>query len=223
MNISDTVAPKSDQLTADDLLAAPRTITITRATRNEGSADQPVNLWFQGDDGKPYRPCKTDRRMIISMWGADTADYVGRSLTLYRNGDVVFGGMKVGGIRISHASHINGAHTLAVTVTRAQKKPYTVKPLTIEPAKPNAQSRAVEDAWHEAKGAAARGTDAFRAWCKANPIWKQFMAEDMQALKEKCAAADAADAPADPVAALTPDQIESAMAKAAREFLAGDE
>jgi hypothetical protein len=37
--------------------------------------------------------------------------------------------MEVGGIRISHMSDIGETMTMALTVTRANKKPFTVKPL----------------------------------------------------------------------------------------------
>ena len=68
-------------------------------------------------------------RVMVSAWGADSKNYVGRSMTLYRDPTVKWGGMAVGGIRISHMSDIDGDMTMALTVTRANKKPYTVKPL----------------------------------------------------------------------------------------------
>jgi hypothetical protein len=47
------------------------------------------------------------RRVLVAMWGAEASAYVGRSLTLFRDPDVKFGGMETGGIRISHATHID--------------------------------------------------------------------------------------------------------------------
>ena len=44
---------------------------------------------------------------------------------------VKFGGLEVGGIRISHMSHMNGEMTMALTATRAVRKPFTVKPLAV--------------------------------------------------------------------------------------------
>jgi hypothetical protein len=52
-------------------------------------------------------------------------------MTLYRDDSVLFGGIAVGGIRISHLSHIEKDLTLALTVSRASRKPYTVKLLTV--------------------------------------------------------------------------------------------
>ncbi|MBK8200630.1 MAG: hypothetical protein IPK75_20025 [Acidobacteria bacterium] len=91
--MSKFVIPKSDQLNADDLLSGPRTITITKVS-GTGAADQPVAVHFEGDDGKPYKPCKSMRRVMIAGWGVDAAQYVGRSMTLYCDPKVVFGGMQ---------------------------------------------------------------------------------------------------------------------------------
>lgn len=105
IDMSRFVEAKSDQLNADDLIGAPRTITVRRVTGNDG--DQPVSIWFEGDNNKPFKPCKTMRRVLLAAWGRNAADYVGRSMTIYRDDSVTFGGLNVGGIRISHMSHID--------------------------------------------------------------------------------------------------------------------
>ena len=133
IDISKTCAPKSDQLNSDDLICGPRTITITSVKL--ASEDQPVSIHFSGDDGKPWKPCKSMRRVLMRAWGADGAQYVGKSATLFLEPGVRFGGAEVGGIRISHLSHLDKPLTMALTVTRASKKAYTVKPLSVpEPA-----------------------------------------------------------------------------------------
>jgi len=66
---------------------------------------------------------------MVTAWGADSKKYIGRSMTLYRDPSVKWGGMEVGGIRISHMSDIDSAITLALTMTKSNRKPYTVKPL----------------------------------------------------------------------------------------------
>lgn len=131
-DLSLTIAPKSDQLNSDDLIGGPKTIRITRVSGNEGSAEQPINIFFEGDNGKPYRPCKSMRRVLVHVWGKDGHAYVGRSMTLYRDPTVQFGGLAVGGTRISHMSHIDEPKTMALTATRANRKPFTVKPLKVE-------------------------------------------------------------------------------------------
>lgn len=133
VDMSQTIAPKSNQLNSDDLIAGPRTIRITKVSANPGSAEQPVAIYFEGDNGKPFYPCKTIRRVLVTVWGPDAVNYAGRSLTIYRDPEVQFGGMKVGGIRVSHMSHIDKAVTMVLTASKQQRKPYTVKPLVDAP------------------------------------------------------------------------------------------
>lgn len=129
------IVPKSDQLNSDDLIAGSMTIKITDVTIKSGQ-EQPVSIHFEGDNGKPYKACKSMCRVMVAAWGADSSKYIGRSMTLYRDPKVKWAGMEVGGIRISHMSDIPGDHVMALTATRGSKKPYTVKPLatTTQPA-----------------------------------------------------------------------------------------
>lgn len=122
------IQPKSDQQNADDFLAGPRSITITAVTLTPGS-EQPCAVSFAGDNGKPWKPCKSMARVLVLVWGPDSKNYVGKSLVLYRDPDVKWGGMAVGGIRISHMSDMKSNAPLMLTVTRGKKAPYTVKPL----------------------------------------------------------------------------------------------
>lgn len=131
-DMTSVIIPKSDQINADDLIAGPITVTI-RDVQIKGGQEQPVSIAMEGQD-KVYRPCKSMSRVLVAMWGPDAKQYVGRSMTLYRDPAVKWGGMAVGGIRISHMSHIPEAKTMALTETRAQRKPFTVKPLTEAPA-----------------------------------------------------------------------------------------
>lgn len=126
-----TIVPKSDQLNADDLITGPITIKITGVTIKSG--EQPVSIFYEGDNGKPYKCCKSMARIMVAAWGADSKKYVGRSMTLYRDPDVKWAGMAVGGIRISHMSHIADDMTMALTVTRSNRKPFTVRPITEKP------------------------------------------------------------------------------------------
>lgn len=124
-----TIVPKSDQLNADDLIGRELTIKIT-GVDIKGGQEQPVSIFFDGDGGKPYKACKSMCRVMVSAWGADSKKYIGRSMTLYRDPKVKWGGLEVGGIRISHMSDISEDMTMALTMTRANKKPFTVCPLT---------------------------------------------------------------------------------------------
>lgn len=140
-DMASVIVPKSDQINADDLLSGPITITITSVKVAPGQ-EQPVSIFFDGSD-KAFRPCKSMARVLVRAWGPDASKYTGRSLTLYCDPKVKWGGMEVGGIRISHMSHIDSALTMALTVTRANKKPFTVKP--IEGAAPKVPAQGGED------------------------------------------------------------------------------
>jgi hypothetical protein len=83
------------------------------------------------------------RRVIVKIWGPDASKYAGSAMTLYRDPKVKWGGMEVGGIRISHMTGLEKAEVMALTETRAARKPYTVQPLKVEAAKPT-KSRADE-------------------------------------------------------------------------------
>jgi hypothetical protein len=130
-DLSRTVAPKSDQMNADDLIGGPRTIRVTDIAVLSG-ADQPVAISFEGDDGRPYKPCKSMRRLLGELWGMDGKAYIGRRMTLYRDPAVKFGKDEVGGIRISHLSDIEGDRAVVLTVTRAVRKRFPVKALPPE-------------------------------------------------------------------------------------------
>lgn len=122
------IIPKSDQLNADDLIGGPRTITIAKVTIRPGT-EQPVSIHFDGDNNKPYKPCKSMARVMVHCWGPDANQYGGRAMTIYCDPKVQWGGMAVGGIRISHMTDIPGTQVMALTATKGSRKPFTVNPL----------------------------------------------------------------------------------------------
>lgn len=191
MDMSGTIAPKSEQINADDFLSGPRTVTIRDVKGNDGNAEQPVNVFIDGNN-KPYRPCKQMRRVMVAIWGSDAREYVGRSMTLYRDPEVTWGGMKVGGIRISHMSHMDREVTLALTVTQKQRKPYRVDPLQAEP--PRDPGITSDAALAIAKTHAAKGKDAFLRWYNTDKgkAVRELIKSHMDDLKGICAEADAA-------------------------------
>lgn len=138
MTINDmraVIVPKSDQKNADDLIAGPITITVREVSIRPGT-EQPVSIHFDGDEGKPYKPCKSMSRVLVHLWGPDANKYVGRGMTLYCDPKVLWAGMAVGGIRISHMSHIDAPVSLMLTATKGSRKPFTVQPLAMQ--QPNA-------------------------------------------------------------------------------------
>lgn len=127
MDMTAAIAPKSDQLNADDFITGPRTFTIQEV--KEGSSEQPVNVHLVDVKGKVYRPSKSMARVMVGVWGKEAAEYAGHRLTLFRNPNTKFGSAVLGGIEISHVSHIDKPVTLHLTSTRGRKQPFTVQPL----------------------------------------------------------------------------------------------
>lgn len=155
MDISDTLAPNSDQLDAVDLLGGARIFTIEKVSK--GNAEQPVQVHLTGFP-RPWRPGKSMRRVLVACWGPDASQYVGRRVELFCDNDVVFGGKAVGGTRIKRMSHIDGPQKTPLLVTRGKSAIYTVTPLPDAPATPT-----VSDV------NASTDTDLLRSWWNAHP------------------------------------------------------
>lgn len=131
MDLTNTIQAKSDQVNADDLISGP--ITVTVESVSAGSAEQPVDIHLVERPGKAYRPSKSMRRVLVACWGKEAANYAGRRMTLYRDPSVKFGGEAIGGIKISHLSHIEKRQSIALTVKRGQRQAHTVDPLPDAP------------------------------------------------------------------------------------------
>lgn len=127
MDISKAIEPKSDQLNASDLILGPQTFTIEKV--NEGSSEQPVNIHLVELEKRPYRPSKTMLRVIASQWGQHTQAWAGKRLTLFRNPAVKWAGKEIGGIQVSHMSHIPKKFTIVLPVSQGVTGSYTVQPL----------------------------------------------------------------------------------------------
>lgn len=82
-------------------------MTITGVKR--GDKEQPVVVEIEGR--RPYKPCKSMRRILVATYTEDPTKWIGQRMTLYCDPAVLWGGVKVGGIRISHLSGLaNPAH-----------------------------------------------------------------------------------------------------------------
>lgn len=128
-----TIVPKSDQLNAEQLLGGPMTILVTGVEVHD-SAEQPISIRYEGDDGRPYKPAKTMRKVLIFAWGQDGFGWRGKSMTLYNDPSIKFGGTAVGGIRISHMSDIAKNIEISLTATKGKKALHTIKVLKAAPA-----------------------------------------------------------------------------------------
>tara|TARA_R110000850_G_scaffold105926_13_gene217137 strand:- start:80 stop:691 length:612 start_codon:yes stop_codon:yes gene_type:complete len=139
-DLSDTIEAKSDQLNADDLAGSTKTIVVTGVVRYAGKEAQCFYLDYQGGTGRPFKPCKSVRRVIMCGWGKDGSQWIGRSMTLYCDSSVIYAGKEVGGIRVSHMSDIPKRITIKLTEKRGSKKEVFVEILepTDKPMLPDA-------------------------------------------------------------------------------------
>ena len=133
MDITESLAANSNQQNADEYLSGPKTLTVSEVKK--GSAEQPVEVHLVEFPGKPFKPAKSVRRVLAAAWGTDASRWAGRRLTIYCDPDVKYAGKAVGGLRVSHVSHIDKPVTVALTVTRGKREPFTVQPL-VEAAQP---------------------------------------------------------------------------------------
>lgn len=126
-NMSAAFLPKSDQLNSDQLTGSSITIKISAVSTEVSDGKVRAVLNYENDQGRPYKPCLGMGRVILEAWGNNGNDWIGRSMTLYRDPTIMFGKDQVGGIRISHMSHIKGNFTAFVTVKRGRKTAYPIK------------------------------------------------------------------------------------------------
>jgi len=127
MDLTASIIPKSDQMDYSDFIAGPRTVTITEV-RPGPTTEQPVEITLTEFD-RPWRPAKSMRRVLVAAWGSDSNNYLGRRITLFGDPSVKWGGIAIGGIRISHVSHITKPLTIALTESKGKRKPFSVEPV----------------------------------------------------------------------------------------------
>lgn len=184
-NLRATIIPKSDQLNADQLLGGSMTVKVTDVSVSE-SPDQPVIIHYENEGGRPFKPCKSMRKVLIFAWGDDGTKWIGRSMTLFNDPDVKWAGVKVGGIRISHMSDIEADLQLQLTATRGKKEPFIIKRLGVrpQPVKNNAPQ-----AFTDAEIASARSQLSVAAQSGLQSLqqeWGKLSAEIRTALGGSC-------------------------------------
>lgn len=183
-DMSKHIEPKSDQLNADDLIAGPRTITITRV-KETGNKEQPISIYFEGDNNRPWKPNKGMRRLLVGMWTKEGDKYVGQSVTLFRDPEVLWGGEAVGGIRVSHASGLTEPFKMALSASAKKRVQYVVMPLRVQPQQ---QQMSVENARSSLTAVALPGNSAGlqEQWQKIGAENRKALADELDGFKAKC-------------------------------------
>jgi hypothetical protein len=133
MDLTQTIIAKSDQINAEDLLGGPQTFTVTDVRM--GDSEQPVCIVLaELPKGRTFKPSKTVLRILVMAWGADSDAWPkGARMTLYRDESVKWAGQAVGGIRVSHLSHIDDKLKVALAESKGKKVLHTVQPLPDAP------------------------------------------------------------------------------------------
>lgn len=190
-DVTKAIQAKSDQLNADDLIGGPITINITDV--NVQTGDQPIAVSYAGDNGRPWKPCKTAARCLAAIWGANAAQWVGMSCTIYNDPTVTWAGAAVGGIRVSHMEGLDKPRSLQLAKTRGKKGAVTIQPLHIETTKPDDMPAPDNTAaLKAARYAAKKGSEVFRKWWTDNADMRDAAKTIMDELKETAAKVDAA-------------------------------
>lgn len=159
MDVSDTLAPRSDQQNYDDYIAGPKTVSVVEVKKVQG--DQPLELHLTEYPGRPFKPSKSMRRVLAAGWGKDASQWAGKALTLYGDPSVRWAGQPVGGIRISHMSGLDGPLEVPLTISRGKREKFTVQPLQQAQQQPptdwqalitgaNGDQDALRDLWQQA-------------------------------------------------------------------------
>jgi len=134
-SLLEAAAPKSDQLNACDFLVEPKTYTIKDVVVKK-DGEQRVSVFFEGCK-LPWKPCKSMLRVMMVVWDSyDSKDFIGKRLTLYNDEKVMWAGVAVGGIRISHMSGLSSERAISLRATKKATISYTVKPLVEAKSKP---------------------------------------------------------------------------------------
>lgn len=185
LDVTKAIQPKSDQLNADSLITGDMTIKITDVQVKDGQ-DQPISIFYEGHNGRPWKPCKTSARCLATIWGKNASSWIGMSCTLYNDLTVTWAGMAVGGVRVSHMEGIDKPRTLQLTKTRGKKSSVVIKPLVVGKPVPKIDN---EVALTESRTEAKKGKESFTQWWKDNPDKHDIAKTIMDELKTLMAGA----------------------------------
>jgi hypothetical protein len=161
------IQAKSDQVNADNLLGAPITVQILGVKVGDG--EQPVSIKISGGH-MVWRPCKTSRRILVAVWGADAAKWVGRWVRLFRDETVKWAGVEVGGIRIDAVSHIDQPMNLSLAVSKKVKATHKVGVLRPNEQKNAGPATADLDAYLAEQKLTRADVDRWRATAGKQPL-----------------------------------------------------
>ena len=80
-SVKNAMKAKSDQLNFVDIGESELIIEITAVDVRVG--DQPVSIFYDGCDNRPFKPSKGVIRILDAAWGDESDDWIGKSIKLY--------------------------------------------------------------------------------------------------------------------------------------------
>lgn len=190
MDISTALIAKSDQINAADLSGSP-VVAIIKDVR-KGDTAKPVIVDLEGMDGRPWKPSKGMLRVIASAWGTESEAWVGRSVKLANNPEVIYAGEAVGGVEVVAMSHIDKAFTIPVRISQKKVKQHHVEVLAEPATEPwlaqwQAISNALREAGYEGDGhelLSTAGTVIGTTWQHPNKITAEDAQKILAAVRE---------------------------------------
>lgn len=131
-DISHLIVAKSDRLNAVDIINAPKLITITSV--DVPLKEGPITVHFEGENGRPWIiGNKTVPRILGKLWGNKSEKWIGHSVEVHYDPDVIYAGEQVGGIRPHAATGIDTTQIIKLKEKRGPKgKVFEIQPLKIQ-------------------------------------------------------------------------------------------
>jgi hypothetical protein len=136
-DVRGTLEAKSDQLNATDIMGIDLVIRIRDVQVGSGK-EQPVSVYFDGDNNRPWKPSKGMRRVLAAGWGWESNDWINKFVKLHFDNSVKYASKEVGGIRVKAMSHIDSRGIVVVeAINRQQRVPLHITCLDVsQPAYP---------------------------------------------------------------------------------------
>lgn len=132
----DFIEIKSDQFNYEHFLAGPKTFKVAKIGSKKDQGKKKLLIYMEGHESTPFVPCLGMIKCLSSAegWGDKLAEWVGRSITLFGDSKVMFGSKELGGVRISHISHIAADYETKITERRGVRIDYLICKLDTAPA-----------------------------------------------------------------------------------------
>lgn len=130
--MSKATEARSDQINYVDIghegLKAIKVTSAHLVEDGKGGFKTVIN--YEGGEGRPYKPSKGMDRLIQSKhgWGSNSDDWIGKSILLTGNKDVMWAGGAHGGIQIKALSDIDAkGFSEFIALNRSKRRLYKVE------------------------------------------------------------------------------------------------